>query len=182
MTDPNVVCASVGTVAPVMRVQTSSPVTPTETTYVDKLGRTVRTEVEAFAAGGTRRVDAFYDARGRVDQVSQPYHADESAHYRDYAYDIRDRVTSVARPDGGRTDIDYACETDAGGSACGHRVQVTVDELVMASGGTTTQRRIELYNVLGELVRTTEGATGQNWTTTASPPTTHTTVRGCCGR
>ena len=61
-----VTCAAVGTIEPVARVRTSSPIHPTETRYLDKLGRVIRTELESFDGTTERREDIVYDARGRA--------------------------------------------------------------------------------------------------------------------
>ena len=141
------------TVAPAMVSETTAPTAPTTKRYFDKLGRLIRTEVEAFEGDNPRRVDAFYDARGRMDCDSAPYHADETPHYTTYEYDLRDRVTAVTRPDGGSTAVDYRAD--------GHRVKATITETVkkMAGGGMPDMRASErLYNLLGELVEATDGA------------------------
>ena len=153
------------TVTPAMVSETISPMTPTmqgtmsreaPTTrrYFDKLGRLIRTEVEAFEGAHPRRVDAFYDARGRLACESAPYHSDETPHYTKYAYDVRDRVTAVTRPDGGSTAIVY------GAVGAAHRVKATATQTVKEAGGTVADRRESerLYNILGELVEATDGS------------------------
>ena len=154
-----VTCAAVGTIEPVARVRTSSPIHPTETRYLDKLGRVIRTEVKSFDGTTERREDIVYDARGRVDRVSQPHHTGDTAHYTDYTYDIRDRVRRVERPDGGDTTIVYAVNPDRAEPDRDHQVRVTVTEKVY-KGSTLDATHIKrsLYNVLGELVETTDGA------------------------
>ena len=130
-----------------------SPTAPTTTRYFDKLGRPIRTEVEAFEGDNPRRVDAFYDARGRLACESAPYHSDETPHYTKYAYDVRDRVTAVTRPDGGSTAIVYKAVSAT------HRVKATATETVKKEGGTVADTRASerLYNILGELVEATDG-------------------------
>ena len=152
-------CDSVGTVEPVARVCASSAIQPTETRYLDKLGRVIRTEVESFDGASERREDIVYDARGRVDLVSQPYHTDDTVHYTDYTYDIRDRVTRVERPDDGDTTILYAVNPDQSEPDRDHQVRVTVtDEVYKDSTLAATHTKRSLYNVLGELIETTDGA------------------------
>ena len=55
-----VTCSSVTVdrvdVAPVIKVTTSSPISPDTTRYLDKLGRVVRTEVQAFDGTSTQPV------------------------------------------------------------------------------------------------------------------------------
>ncbi len=154
-----VTCATVGTIEPVARVRTSSPIHPTETRYLDKLGRVIRTELESFDGTTERREDIVYDARGRENRVSQPYHTGDTAYYTDYTYDIRDRVTRVERPDGGDTAIVYAVNPDQTEPDRDHQVRVTVTEKVYESTElASTHIKRSLYNVLGELIETTDGA------------------------
>ena len=154
-----VTCATVGTVEPVVRVRTSSPIHPTETRYLDKLGRVIRTEVKSFDGTTERREDIVHDARGRVHQVSQPYHTGDTAYYTVYTYDIHDRVRRVERSDGGDTTIVYAVNPDRAEPDRDHQVRVTVTEKVY-KGSTLDATHIKrsLYNVLGELIETTDGA------------------------
>ena len=103
--------------------------------------------------GVDRRVDVFYDARGRTACESEPYHAGETARYARYTYETRDRLKVATRPDGGVTGIVY--------TAAPNQVTATVTETVKASDGTTTKatrKTKRAHNVLGELVSTTEGA------------------------
>ena len=127
---------------------------PTTRRYFDKLGRPIRTEVEAFEGDNPRRVDAFYDARGRLACESAPYHSDETPHYTTYEYDLRDRVTAVTRPDGGSTAIVYKAVSAI------HRVKATATETVKEADGTVADTRASerLHNILGELVEATDGA------------------------
>ena len=141
-------------VAPVIKVTTSSPISPDTTRYLDKLGRVVRTEVQAFDGTSTTQHDVRYDNQGRIDRVRQPYYSTATtAYYTQYSYDIRDRITQEERPDGGSTMLTYAAESN--------QVKVTISETVTKADGTTalaTQDTINLYNVMGELVKTTEAA------------------------
>ena len=144
-------CGTRYSVAPVMKVTTSAPDMPDSTAYLDMYGRAIRTVVEGFS-GVDRRVDMFYDARGRAVCESEPYHAGETAEYTRYTYDIRDRLTRATRPDGGVTRVEYA--------AASNRVTATVTETVKASDGATatTRKTKRMHNVLGELTSVTEGA------------------------
>ncbi len=141
-------------VAPVIKVTTSSSISPDTTRYLDKLGRVVRTEVQAFDGTSTTRHDVRYDNQGRIDRVRQPYYAAATtAYYTRYSYDIRDRVTQEQRPDGGSTMLTYAAESN--------QVKVTSSEAVTKADGMTalaTQKTTDRYNVMGELVKTTEAA------------------------
>ena len=159
------------TVTPVIRIHTSSPISPDTTRYLDKLGRVVRTEVQAFDGTSTTRHDVRYDDQGRIDRVRQPYYlADSATEFNtQYSYDIRDRVTREERPDGGITTLTYAAESN--------QVKVTISETVktlikgfgmaMSTTQETTQETINLYNVMGELVKTTEAAGNTDEVSTA---------------
>ena len=122
-------------VTPTMVSETTSPTAPTAKRYFDKLGRLIRTEVEAFEGAHARRVGAFYDARGRLACDSAPYHANETPHYTRYEYDVRDRLTLATRPDGGSTAIEYTADTTA------HGVKATVTETVKSAAGTMPDAR-----------------------------------------
>ena len=155
-----VTCPSVSGVTPAMWVSTDSPVSPKSVEYLDKLGRVIHTEVEAYSGTGAYRQHFIYDRRGRLKWVSEPYTStgfNASAPYTTYTYDVRDRVIRVAQPDGGLTAIGYAGQTN-------HRVNVTVTETLSntATGTPATQTTRRIYNVLGELVRSVDGlgATG----------------------
>ena len=141
-------CGARYSVAPVMKVTTSAPDMPDSTAYLDMFGRAIRTSVEGFD-GTDRRADVFHDALGRTVCESEPYHAGETAKYTRYAYDIRDRLTGVARPDGGATKVEHA--------AASNQVTATVTETVKGSKTTTRQTK-RTRNLLGELVSTIEGA------------------------
>ena len=129
----------------------TAPDMPDSTAHLDMFGRAIRTAVEGFS-DIDRRVDVFYDARGRTACESEPYHAGETAKYTRYAHDIRNRLTGAIRPDGGATGVEYA--------AASNKVTATVTETVTASDGTEAAMRKtkRVHNVLGELVSTTEGA------------------------
>ncbi len=151
---PAMVSKTIFPLAPETGTMTMSRTAPTTTRYHDKLGRVIRTEVEAFEGDNPRRVDAFYDARGRLACESAPYHSDETPHYATYEYDVRDRVTAVTRPDGGSTAIVYEAVSAT------HRVKATATETVKKEGGTVADMRESerLYNILGELVEATDGS------------------------
>ena len=151
---PAMVSKTIFPLAPETGTMTMSRTAPTTTRYHDKLGRVIRTEVEAFEDAYPRRVDAFYDARGRLACESAPYHSNETPHYATYEYDVRDRVTAVTRPDGGSTAIVYEAVSAT------HRVKVTATETVKEADGTVsdTRKSERLHNILGELVEATDGS------------------------
>ena len=146
-------CPKVGAVAPAMAVRVRSPIAPDTTRHLDALGRTIRTQTVSFDGASQRTVDVAYDARGRVASVSEPYHAVANAkiHRTTYTHDHRDRVTREVRPDGGSVAIQYA--------RLGNGVRVTRTETVAETGkANATRTKTSEYNVLGELVRTTDAA------------------------
>ena len=154
-------CPKVGAVAPAMAVHVRSPVAPDATRYLDALGRTIRARTVSFDGATHRTVDVAYDAQGRVASVSEPYHATANAtvHKTTYAHDHRDRPTAEVRPDGGSVAIQYA--------RLGNTVRATRIETVAETGqANTTQTKTSVYNVLGELVETTDAAGTANAVTT----------------
>ena len=151
-----VVCPSLSGVTPAMWVSTDSPVSPKTVEYLDVLGRVIHTETQAFTGAAAYRGDTVYDNRGRVTSVSEPYAStarNASAPRTTYTYDVRDRVIRVSQPDGGRTAIAYAAQTN-------HQVKVTVTETLAgtATGTPSTRTTERHYNVLGELVKSIDGA------------------------
>lgn len=157
----DVSCAAVGGIAPVTRIQISSAISPTQRRYLDKLGREIRTEVESLS-GTYIRQDTEYDGQGRIDRVSQPYLAGSTAYFVDYAYDLRDRVTREDRPDGSHTSLVYAAQSGVG-------VRMTVTEEVNNAAGALVENQVEVndYNLMGELVSSTD-ASGSNDAVTTS--------------
>ena len=193
--DSGVDCSAVAgtgsdaSVTPVMRIKEMSEtagemdepvVTFTTWRYLDKLGRTIRTESEGFADNARVRRDTRYDARGRVRLASQPYYSNETAHYHEYAYDARGRVLSETRPDRGVTTMTYIVNSGNTG-----QIKATATEEVYKPGSSTaaaTRETVSLYNVMGELVSRTEGAGATSSTDKATvsiayngagQPTTH---------
>ena len=138
--------------------------------YLDKLGRTIRTEAEGFAANSRVRRDTRYDARGRVRLASQPYYSGDSAHYFKYAYDIRGRALGETRPDGGATAMKRAVDP-----MNANRIKATATETVTKPGSAKPETRetVSLYNVMGELVARTEGANAAAATDRATTTITH---------
>ena len=161
------VSAGTDSVRPVMRVRRTSTAGATTWRYLDKLGRTIRAEREGFASGAVVRRDALFDASGRLRLSSQPYHrTGGAAHYYKYAYDARGRVTREDLPDGGYTAVKYAVD-----ASNANRIEATATETVRKAGAAAsaaTRETVSLYNVMGELVRRTEGANASAATDSAS--------------
>ncbi len=155
-----VVSTGTASVRPVMRIRRTSTAGPTTWRYLDKLGRTIRTETEGFAENARIRRDTRYDARGRVRLSSQPYYkTGGTAYYHKYAYDARGRVTREDLPDGGFTVMAYAVD-----DMNRNRIKATATETMHKPGGTgastfaATRKTVSRYNVMGELVERVEGA------------------------
>lgn len=107
-------CAAVDGVAPAMKVETDSPITPKVTRYLDQLGRVVPVRTESFASAHDIFEDVRHDARGRVLRRSAPYVANATkVPNTTYEYDDDlPRVVKETRPDGGETAYAYAAGTD----------------------------------------------------------------------
>ena len=147
-------CATVDGAAPAMAVQVaSSPqAAPTATRYLDKLGRVVRAETQAFSGGSDIREDVRHDARGRVLRRSAPCFDNATAPNTSYRYDVLDRPTRETRPDRGETAWAYAVGT-------GGATTVTATEKVYR--GTTlaaTLTTATSYSLLGEVASVTEAS------------------------
>ena len=149
-------CDRAGNVDPVMAVETDSSISPRTVTYLDRLGRRVRTETQSFDGASVDREDIHYDDRGRVSRVSAPYRYPGPSGASDvfeteYDYDIRDRVTKLNRADGGEVAISR--------EACRSELEETAKETVYAADGAAvaTRSRVSRYNLAGELVQVTEG-------------------------
>ena len=149
--DADIVCpASVDGVAPVVAMRITSPATPDETRFLDKLGRAVRVATEAFSGSNDIHVDTRHDARGRVLRRSAPYFAGGTAPNTAYEYDNLDRATKETRPDGGETSYSYAAGT-------GGAVVVTTTEKAYKGAtldATLTTRATR--NLLGEVASVEE--------------------------
>lgn len=151
-----VTCASVGSVTPVTRIQTSSPVTPTSNRYLDVLGRIIRSEIESFD-GTMIRQDTHYDSLGRVDRISQPYLASNTAYFVEFDYDIRNRIRKETRPDGSFTDIGYTVEAGVG-------VRQTITDTVLKADGTLleTQEQYKVFDRMGQMVESVDDSDATN--------------------
>ncbi len=152
-------CSSVNGIVPALSVTRDSEIMPLEITYYDKLGRVLRYERESLDGSHSKR-DFAYDNLGRLERASLPYFSG-APNYVVYGYDNRNRVTSVQRPDGSTTTTSYSASAD--------RVIETVTEVVRRADGTTdsTQVKRNQFNILGQLVETTDGYGSSDAVTTA---------------
>ena len=146
-------CGTAGTASAdlAMKSTMSSPVSPTTVRYFDELGRGVRTAVQSFGSATVHRTaDVLYDGRGLVACASAPYHTGGTRHIEHRSYDVRGRLTSLARAGGGTVAVSYAAD------AANHRVAATVEETVLDADGRAlrgTRKRVLTYDVLGDLVK-----------------------------
>lgn len=76
------------------------------TTYLDKLGRTIRTVTEGLD-GRLVYQDTDYDALGRVRRTSRPYFQGETDFGTEFTYDLLGRVRVEKFPDKSETTTDY---------------------------------------------------------------------------
>ena len=159
-----IVCpASVDGVAPAVAVRITSPATPDETRFLDKLGRVVRVATEAFSGSNDIHADTRHDARGRVLRRSAPHFAGGDAPNTAYEYDNLDRVTKETRPDGGETSHAYAAGTG------GATVVTTTEKAYKGATLDATLTARAIHNLLGE-VESVEEARGS----ASAVTTTHT--------
>ena len=151
-------CGSTSTVRAdlAMKATITAPDAPDRVYYYDELGRTVRTSVESFSSGSTKRLtDVLYGARGLVACESAPYHTGGTKRYDKYGYDTRGRVTSLTRADGGSLSVTYSAESSTS------RIKARVRETVLDRNRralTGTRDTNFFYNIMGELVETVAGA------------------------
>ncbi len=87
-------------------IQNKTSGVPDQTTFVDERGREVRISTIGFDG---RRVyeDSLYDPVLRLQKVSQPRFQNELSSYTEFAYDVRERVTSQLAPNGAQTTFSY---------------------------------------------------------------------------
>jgi RHS repeat-associated protein len=141
---------SVYGISPSYFTETDSIVSPKRRTYFDSLGRPIRSELESFTGTAFSKQDTKYDTQGRIQKYSLPYF---SGAPNDVVptYDIRDRITNVARPDGSSTGTTY--------TVSGDRVVVTITDSVLQADGTSDGAQVKrnVYNILGQLKETTDG-------------------------
>ena len=131
------------------KVTTDSSITPLQRTYMDKLGRVLRTEYESLD-GTMSRTDVWYDADGRVEKSSLPYLTGNPPYYATSTYDVQGRVTNITAADGGSTATSF--------SKIGNHLLVTTTETVKDSTGATVRTPVKRseFNILGQLVKTTD--------------------------
>lgn len=135
-------------------VQSDKTGQPRVTTYIDALGRDIRSTTTGYG-GRTVVVDKEYDTLGRVTGTTKPSFAADSTHAADpvywtrLQYDVLGRVTQQVEPDTATTTIAYK----------GLQIETT---------NPRSQVSIEVRNLLGKVARAEQGRIG----TTAGPATT----------
>ncbi|MBI3343676.1 MAG: VCBS repeat-containing protein [Gammaproteobacteria bacterium] len=87
-------------------VTTQSTGNPAAISYVDKLGREIRSQGQGFDGRAVYR-DTQFDALGRTQQTSRPYFAGAAILWTRYTYDILGRPLTETAPDGSVTRTAY---------------------------------------------------------------------------
>lgn len=148
-------CSAVTWAVPRLRItksythnSTSVQIAPEETYYLDSLGNIVLTEREAFSSSdGQVRIQRRYDAEGNMIKESLPYFSTGgTAKFADTYYDFKGRAIVVSKPD--LSTVETTIYSDGG---TGGHVNVEVEE-----SGTGRKKRSR-FNMLGQLVETTDG-------------------------
>ena len=150
-------------------------------TYLDSLGRTIRTRTRAFDATNFLHNDTFYDSRGRVLKTSEPYFAGDTPEWNTPSYDVLARNIGLAAADPTLDNsVDYddlsVTSTDAAGrerevvnNALGQTIRSY--EIDDSSGGLAiTQFE---YSVVGNLERTSKYTLGGGSTEIAKTVATY---------
>ncbi|WP_444942015.1 RHS repeat-associated core domain-containing protein [Microbulbifer sp. ZKSA004] len=158
------ICPTVGGIEASYWVQTSSAITPTTEYYYDQLGRLVQKDIQTFSGNSNvSRLEYRFDTQGRLEFETAPFFAahtvvsDSDKPKTSYDYDQRNRIEYIDKAGGGSVEIDYSVE-DTGSSKF---VKVSVTESVVANSGTSIQVKDQYYDLLGDLVRTIDDATGE---------------------
>ena len=131
-------CPTITGVTLALGVTTETDGAPISTVYTDDLGRTVRSETEAFASADTILTDIEYDAVGLVNKTSRPYHSGDTIYWHEQTYDAIGRVTQVIDP--------YASGDDA-------ETDTTYDGLVTTITNAEGQKTKRTLNARGEVVQ-----------------------------
>ena len=126
----------------VLATTTQSTGSAVSTVYVDKLGRTIRSETKGFN-GTPIYVDTIYNALGQVHKKSRPYFSGGTAYYSTFSYDAVGRVYAELGPDGNTSTTTYS------------GLSTTVTN---ANNQSTTQ----IKNAIGELIKATDADSNSN--------------------
>ena len=129
----------------------STQLAPDKNIYYDNLGRVIRTQTESFSGSSYRTQDVKFDALGRVERSSMPYLTGATIYNVVPEYDLRSRVKKVTRADGGTTTIAYTTSNNLAIVTASDQVKDWRGVLV------DTQAKRDEYNILGQLVKTTDG-------------------------
>jgi RHS repeat-associated protein len=128
-------------------------------TFLDGLGRELRTRSRAFDATNFVHVDTYYDSRGRVQQTSEPYFEGQTPTWNTPAYDVLNRAVGVTAADATEsTTTDYDAFTVTTTDAGGRRNRLISDALGRAiraenlnASGVTLAVTQYLYDKAGNL-------------------------------
>ena len=138
---------------------------PASVAYFDRLNREIRSATQGFDGRWIYK-DTVYDSQGRVEKVSRPYYAGETAYWVRNVYDVLGRLVTVYEPD----EPDVAALTVAYNglviSRTNRKGQTTTEtrnsqgqkiSVADAMGNLTTYA----YDPFGNLARTTDPAGNQ---------------------
>jgi RHS repeat-associated protein len=141
------------------KVITQSTGLPPATAYVDKLGRTLRTQGVAFD-GRLLLQDTKYNNRGQVVRSSLPYYSGDTPRWSISAYDALGRVTSSTAPDGNVTRNAYAGRITRTTNALNQTLTVTKNAAgqVVKSTDNLGNSTIFTYDVFSNVIKTVDAA------------------------
>lgn len=115
---------------------------PDQVQCFDILGREMRSATQGFESSSWINVDTYYDAAGRVAQISEPDFSGVPSHWNYTTYDDLGRIASVMAANG--NDLSYEYDEQASlCSASGEARQVRTQNSL-------GQFRLEIRNALGE--------------------------------
>ena len=138
---------------------------PASVAYYDSLNREIRTATQGFDGRWIYK-DTVYDPQGRVEKVSRPYYAGETAYWVRNEYDVLGRLTAVYEPDDPDNPVLSVAYSGLSTSRTNRKGQVTTEtrnsqgqkiSVTDALGNVTAYA----YDPFGNLTRTTDPAGNQ---------------------
>ena len=152
-------CSADAPAGAVHDVNTDTSGAPESTTFLDRLGREVRSSVEGFD-GTTIYTDTVYDGFKRIGQISRPYFSGDTPLWTVRTYDSINRLLTETKPDAGVTSIGYngltTTTTNALSQASTKALNARGDtaQVIDANAQTVNYR----YDPFGNLIKTTDPA------------------------
>ena len=127
---------------------------PRTIVYTDMLGREIRSESLSMDGTTTVKLDTLYNARGLVEQVSNPYTGSSAEYWNTSEYDALGRVTLLQRAGGGQLRSEYLAANDSAYVTQINEIETLVipDYLPEPEGG-LVRTRSQYFNVLGQVAR-----------------------------